>query len=242
MASLPLGESSCPLLFWGAKPKAHVSSPGQGSNPHHSSDRSHSHDIAWSLTHWATRELLMSSKLSTLPRWLNHLDFFSVEGPVEDVLCALESAGSISVEALVLGSGRALASEIRIFKFFPTSPCSYFTRWFKCLAHHSRSKCWIIVVILLTLLLLLLLLLFRASPTTYGDLQARGPFGATGCRPTPQLQQCRIQASSATYTTAHGSTRSLTHWARPGIETAPSWFLVRFVYAVSRQELPYLLY
>ena len=49
------------------------------------------------------------------------------------------------------------------------------------------------------------------------------------CQPTPQPQQRWIQAASATYTIAHGSTRSLTHWAMPGIESATSWFLVRFV-------------
>ena len=34
---------------------------------------------------------------------------------------------------------------------------------------------------------------------------------------------------SATYSTAHGNAGSLTYWARPGIETASSWILVRFV-------------
>ena len=45
----------------------------------------------------------------------------------------------------------------------------------------------------------------------------------------PQPQQRQIQAASATYTTAHGNARSLTHCAKPGIEPATSWFLVRFV-------------
>ena len=44
----------------------------------------------------------------------------------------------------------------------------------------------------------------------------------------PMPQQHMIQATSATYTTAHNS-RSLTHWARPGIQPATSWFLVRFI-------------
>ena len=48
-------------------------------------------------------------------------------------------------------------------------------------------------------------------------------------RSIPQSQQHRIQAESATYTTAHGNAGSLTHWARPGIEPATSWFLVRFI-------------
>ena len=34
------------------------------------------------------------------------------------------------------------------------------------------------------------------------------------------------QATSVTYTTGHGTTRSLTHWASPGIEPASSWMLV----------------
>ena len=36
------------------------------------------------------------------------------------------------------------------------------------------------------------------------------------CQPTPQPQQCKIRATSLTYTTAHGNAGSLTHW--PGIE------------------------
>ena len=36
-------------------------------------------------------------------------------------------------------------------------------------------------------------------------------------------------AASATYTTAHGNTGSLTHWARAGMGPATSWFLVGFV-------------
>ena len=49
-----------------------------------------------------------------------------------------------------------------------------------------------------------------------------------------QPQQLRIWGVSATYTTAHGNARSLTHWMRPGIEPCvltdtskvPSWILV----------------
>ena len=57
------------------------------------------------------------------------------------------------------------------------------------------------------------------------------------CWPTPLPQQHEIQAKSATYTATHGNTRSLTHWARPGIEPTTSWFLVGFVSAVPRREL-----
>ena len=38
-----------------------------------------------------------------------------------------------------------------------------------------------------------------------------------------------IQAIYVTYTTAHGNTTSVTHWARPGIEPTSSWILVSFI-------------
>ena len=57
------------------------------------------------------------------------------------------------------------------------------------------------------------------------------------CQPTPQPQPCQIRAMSATYTTAHGNSRSLTYWARPGIEPTSSWILVGFVTAELQQEL-----
>ena len=43
---------------------------------------------------------------------------------------------------------------------------------------------------------------------------------------------------SATYTTAHGNTGSLTHWVRPGIKPLSSWMLVRFDSAEPWHELP----
>ena len=54
----------------------------------------------------------------------------------------------------------------------------------------------------------------------------------------PQPQQRQIQAESGTYTTAHSNARSLTHWARSGIEPAASWFLVRFVNHCARTGTP----
>ena len=39
------------------------------------------------------------------------------------------------------------------------------------------------------------------------------------------------------YLQAHCNVRSLTHWARPGIEPASSWILGRFVSAVPQQPL-----
>jgi len=53
----------------------------------------------------------------------------------------------------------------------------------------------------------------------YGGSQARGLLGATAM---PEPQQCQIRATSATYTTAHGNTGSLTHCSRPGIKSATS--------------------
>ena len=61
------------------------------------------------------------------------------------------------------------------------------------------------------------------------------------CRPTPQPWQYRIQAVSATYTTAHGNARSLPHWVRPGMEPTSSWILVRLVSAAPQWELLVLL-
>ena len=47
----------------------------------------------------------------------------------------------------------------------------------------------------------------------------------------------QIWTASSTYTTAQGNTRSLTHWARPGLEPTTSWFLVRFISTAARWEL-----
>ena len=80
-------------------------------------------------------------------------------------------------------------------------------------------------------------LVFRTAPVAYGSSQARGSNQSHSCQPTPQPQQRRIRAASVTYTTAHGSTGSVTHWARPEIKPASSGMLVRFVSTEPRQEL-----
>ena len=49
--------------------------------------------------------------------------------------------------------------------------------------------------------------------------------------------QHQIQALSATYSTAHGNDKSLTHRARPEIEHVSLWILVRFISAESQWEL-----
>ena len=53
-------------------------------------------------------------------------------------------------------------------------------------------------------------LLFRAASAAYGGSQARGRIGATAPAYTT-AQQHQIRAVSATYTTAHRNTGSLTH-------------------------------
>ena len=79
----------------------------------------------------------------------------------------------------------------------------------------------------------LLFSLFRATLAAYGNSQARGQIGW----PTPQAQQCTIRSASVTYTTAHGNAGSLTLWVKPGINSASSWILVRFVTAEPWKEL-----
>jgi len=69
----------------------------------------------------------------------------------------------------------------------------------------------------------------RAAPAAYGGSQARGPIGVVPAKPMPEPQQHGSRASSATHTTAHGNAGSLTHGARPGIESATLWLLVGFV-------------
>ena len=69
--------------------------------------------------------------------------------------------------------------------------------------------------------------LIGATPKVYGGSQARGQIRAVAA--SLHHSHSRIRAASATYITAHGNTRSLTHWASPGIEPLSSWMLVRFV-------------
>ena len=72
------------------------------------------------------------------------------------------------------------------------------------------------------------------------DSQARGQIRAVAAD-LCQSQQHQIRASCATHTITLGNARSLTHWgARPGIEHASSWMLVRFVSTEPRWELPKL--
>ena len=64
-------------------------------------------------------------------------------------------------------------------------------------------------------------MLFTTAHTAYGRSQARGRIRAIGCWPTPQLQQCGIQAASVTYTTAHGNAGSLATEQGQGLNPQP---------------------
>ena len=92
--------------------------------------------------------------------------------------------------------------------------------------------------------LIFFLCLFRAMPVAYGVSQARGPIGAAAAglhyssQPQPQPQPRRIRDTSATYTTAHGNAKSLTHRGRLGMEPVSSWIIVRFISAEPQWELP----
>ena len=57
-----------------------------------------------------------------------------------------------------------------------------------------------------------------------------------------QPQQRGIWATSLTCAVTWGNARSLTHWARPGIEPASSWILVGLVTAAPQWNLPLLCY
>ena len=80
---------------------------------------------------------------------------------------------------------------------------------------------------------------FRAIPAAYGISQARGQIGAAAASlhhshshagsepclwPTPQLM---------------AMSNPLTHWARPGIEPAFSWIIIKFIITALQWELPY---
>ena len=101
--------------------------------------------------------------------------------------------------------------------------------------------------------LLILFAFFRATPMAYGRSQARGQIRAVAAslqnshsnmgsklhlHPTPQLTATLDpQTTSATYNTAHGNARFLTHCTRQGIEPASSWILIKFVSTALQWEL-----
>ena len=73
------------------------------------------------------------------------------------------------------------------------------------------------------------LFVFLEPHSWHMEVPGLGSNWSCSCRATPQPQQCEIQATSVTYTTAQGYARSFTHWVRPGIEPTSSWMLVGFL-------------
>ena len=83
---------------------------------------------------------------------------------------------------------------------FPTAVVPFYIKTCLYVFAVSRQKC------------IFLFFLYRATSVAYGSSQARGQIGAAAVTHSClQPQQCQIQATSATYTTAHGNPRSLTH-------------------------------
>ena len=68
------------------------------------------------------------------------------------------------------------------------------------------------------------------------------PNWSCSCWPAPQPQQYGIRALSSNYTTAHRNARSLTHWARPGIEPVSSWILIGIVNHWAMKGTPKLVF
>ena len=76
-----------------------------------------------------------------------------------------------------------------------------------------------------------------AAPAAYGGSQARGLIWAVATSLRQSHSNTRSKPNLQPYTTAHGNARYLTHWARPGIESATSWFLVGFVSSAPWRKL-----
>ena len=81
-------------------------------------------------------------------------------------------------------------------------------------------------------------LIFLGPHPAHMEVLRLGSNWSYSCWPKPQPSQPQIQASSATYTTAHDNTGSLTHWVRPGIKPTSSQMLVRFISTEPQWELP----
>ena len=74
----------------------------------------------------------------------------------------------------------------------------------------------------------LFLFFFSGPPAAYGSSQARDQIGASAEAYTTATAT-RDLSHISIYAAAYSSTRSLTHWVRPGFEPTPLWILVRFL-------------
>ena len=79
-------------------------------------------------------------------------------------------------------------------------------------------------------------MLLRATHMAYRSSQARGRIGTTAA------SLCHSNTRSEPHLSHICNTKSLTHWARPGIEPASSWILVGFLSTEPWQELPVCLF
>ena len=83
---------------------------------------------------------------------------------------------------------------------------------------------------------------FRAVPAAYGGSQARGWIGAAAASLHHSNSNARSEPSlQAIPQLTPSNPGSLTHWARPGIDPASSWILVRFInhWAMRRTPCPF---
>ena len=84
--------------------------------------------------------------------------------------------------------------------------------------------------------------LFRSALLKYGGAQIRSWIGPVAAvlplsQATPDPSHICDLHHSLQKSRAHSSPGSLTHWARPGIEHASSWMLVRFIAIEPWREL-----
>ena len=84
--------------------------------------------------------------------------------------------------------------------------------------------------------------LFRPIPAAYGCSPRVDIKSELQLKPMPWPQQHQNWAASATYTTAHSNTRSLTYWVGPGIKPISSWILLRFITTEPQWEFSDLFY
>ena len=207
------------------------SSWGQESNTHHSSDPSHCSDNAGSLTSCATREL--------------HLPFFRH---------CFKRVFPMEVEVSLKSKQIHICSDLFMLRYQNSVTLSHrlgiwFFLWisgevmeFHCGSVSSSATLTQFLTHLLQRVLVCFWFFFCGGrggslTRTYGSFQVRGRTWAVAASLVHSHSNWGIWAVSATYTTAHSNPGSPTHWARPGIEPASSWILVRIVSAASWREL-----
>ena len=85
----------------------------------------------------------------------------------------------------------------------------YYILLLACSFHFPFHTCLFCVIVFV-----FVFLLFRAEPVTYEGSPGQGSNRSCCHQPTPQPQQCQIQATSATYAAAQDNAGSFTHWAK----------------------------